>query len=79
MLPAIALLAIGVLILSDAGSAGIGGGAALLALGAVLFAAGAVLSNALRQIFAVALLPLLTTRARRSAASRPPSWRTPCA
>ena len=55
MLPAMALMAVGVLILSDGGSAGIGGGALLLTLGAVLFAAAAVLSNALRQIFAVAL------------------------
>ena len=55
MLPALGLMFAGVMILSDAGSAGVGGGAVLLALGAVLFAAGAVLSGALRQIFAVAL------------------------
>jgi hypothetical protein len=61
MLPAIALMAAGVLILSDGGSAGIGGGAALLALGAVLFAGAAVLSNALRQIFAVALFRFTTS------------------
>jgi hypothetical protein len=61
MLPALALVVIGVMVLSDAGSAGIGGGAALLALGAALFAAGAVLSNALRQIFAVALYRFTTT------------------
>jgi hypothetical protein len=61
MLPAIALIAIGVVILSDGGSAGIGGGAALLALGAVLFAGAAVLSNALRQIFAVALFRFTTS------------------
>ena len=61
MLPALALVVIGVMVLSDSGSAGIGGGAALLALGAVLFAAGAVLSNALRQIFAVALYRFTTT------------------
>lgn len=61
MLPALALVVIGVMVLSDAGSAGIGGGAALLALGAVLFATGAVLSNALRQIFAVALYRFTTT------------------
>jgi hypothetical protein len=61
MLPAIALVAIGVVILSDGGSAGIGGGAALLALGAVVFAGAAVLSNALRQIFAVALFRFTTS------------------
>jgi hypothetical protein len=61
MLPAIALMAIGVVILSDGGSAGIGGGAALLAFGAVLFAVAAVLSNALRQIFAVALFRFTTS------------------
>jgi hypothetical protein len=61
MLPAIALIAAGVLILSDGGSAGIGAGAALLALGAVLFAAAAVLSNALRQVFAVALYRYTTS------------------
>ena len=61
MLPAMALIAIGVVILSDGGSAGIGGGAALLTLGAVLFAGAAVLSNALRQIFAVALFRFTTS------------------
>jgi hypothetical protein len=60
MLPAMALMAVGALILSDGGSAGIGGGAALLALGAVVFAGAAVLSNALRQIFAVALFRFTT-------------------
>ena len=61
MLPAIALMAAGALILSDGGSAGIGGGAALLALGAVVFAGAAVLSNALRQILAVALFRFTTS------------------
>jgi hypothetical protein len=61
MLPALGLMFGGVMILSDAGSAGVGGGALLLALGAVLFAAGAVLSGALRQIFAVALYRYTTT------------------
>jgi Family of unknown function (DUF6159) len=61
MLPALALIAGGVLILSDGGSAGIGGGAVLLALGAILLAAGIVLSSALRQIFAVALYRFTTT------------------
>jgi hypothetical protein len=61
MLPALALMTVGVVILSDGGSAGIGGGAALLAVGAVLFAVAAVLSNALRQIFAVALFRFTTS------------------
>jgi hypothetical protein len=61
MLPAMALMAAGILILSDGGSAGIGGGAVLLAVGAVLFAGAAVLSNALRQIFAVALFRFTTS------------------
>jgi len=61
MLPALAMIAGGVYILSDAGSAGVGGGAALLAVGAVLFAAGAVLSGALRQIFAVVLYRFTTS------------------
>lgn len=61
LLGAVALVAIGVVILSDGGSAGIGGGAALLTLGAVLFAGAAVLSNALRQIFAVALFRFTTS------------------
>jgi hypothetical protein len=61
MLPAIALGVIGVLILSDGGSAGIGGGAVLLALAALLFAAGVLISGALRQIFAVALYRFTTT------------------
>jgi hypothetical protein len=55
MLPGIALGAAGVAILSDAGSAGVGAGAVLLALGIVVFAGGVVLSGALRQVFAVAL------------------------
>jgi hypothetical protein len=61
MLPALALMIGGVIVLSDAGSAGIGGGAVLLALGAVLFAVGVVISGALRQIFAVALYRFTTT------------------
>jgi uncharacterized protein DUF6159 len=61
ILPAIALMVVGVLILSDAGSEGVGAGAVLLALGAVLFAAGIVISGALRQIFAVALYRFTTT------------------
>ena len=61
MLPAIALMAVGVLILSDGGSAGIGGGRRAAALGAVLFAGAAVLSDALRQIFAVALFRFTTS------------------
>jgi Family of unknown function (DUF6159) len=61
ILPAIALIVVGVLILSDAGSEGIGAGAVVLALGAVLFAAGILISGALRQIFAVALYRFTTT------------------
>jgi Family of unknown function (DUF6159) len=61
MLPAIGIGVIGVLILSDGGSAGIGGGAVLLALAALLFAAGVLISGALRQIFAVALYRFTTT------------------
>jgi hypothetical protein len=61
MLPALALMIGGVVILSDAGSAGVGAGAVLIALGAMLFAAGSVLSGALRQIFAVALYRYTTS------------------
>jgi hypothetical protein len=61
LLPAIALIVVGVLVLSDGGSAGIGGGAVLLALGAILFAVGILISGALRQIFAVALYRFTTT------------------
>jgi uncharacterized protein DUF6159 len=61
MLPAIALGAIGVAILSGSGSAGIGAGAVLLGLGIVLFAAGTVLATALRQVFAVALYRFTTS------------------
>jgi Family of unknown function (DUF6159) len=61
LLPAIALIVIGVLVLSDGGSAGIGGGAVLLALGAVLFAIGILISGALRQVFAVVLYRFTTT------------------
>jgi hypothetical protein len=61
MLPGIALGVAGVAILSDAGSAGVGAGAVLLALGIVMFAAGVVLSGALRQVFAVALFRYTTS------------------
>jgi len=61
MVPALALILGGVLLLSDAGSAGIGAGAALVAVGAIAFAAGIVLSSALRQVFAVALYRFTTT------------------
>jgi hypothetical protein len=61
ILPAIALMVAGILVLSDGGSAGIGGGAVLLALGAVLFAIGLLISGALRQVFAVALYRFTTT------------------
>lgn len=55
MLPAILIGVVGVMILTDSGSAGVGGGALLIGVAAVLFCAGAVLSGALRQVFAVAL------------------------
>ena len=61
MLPAIAIVVVGVLVLSDAGSAGVGAGAVLIALGAILFAAGVVLSSALRQVFAVVLYRYTTS------------------
>ncbi len=57
MLPAIALIAVGVVVLSGTDdSAGLlAGGGLLIAIGFVLFAASAVLASALRQVFAVAL------------------------
>lgn len=57
MLPAVALIAVGVLVLSgsDDGSAVLAGGGLLVALGFVLLAASTVLASALRQVFAVAL------------------------
>jgi Family of unknown function (DUF6159) len=61
ILPALALGVVGVLILSDGGSAGIGAGAVLLAVAAVLLASGIVISGALRQVFAVALYRFTTT------------------
>ncbi len=61
MLPAIAIVVVGVLVLSDAGSAGVGAGAVLIALGAILFAAGVVLGAALRQVFAVVLYRYTTS------------------
>jgi Family of unknown function (DUF6159) len=61
MLPAILIGAGGVVILSDAGSAGVGAGAALIGVAAVIFCAGVVLSSALRQVFAVALFRYTTS------------------
>jgi hypothetical protein len=61
MLPAIAIVVVGVLVLSDAGSAGVGAGAVLIAIGAILFAAGVLLSQALQQVFAVVLYRYTTT------------------
>lgn len=56
MLPAIALIAGGVLMLSGDDSAGmLAGGGLLVAIGFVLFAVSTVLASALRQVFAVAL------------------------
>jgi hypothetical protein len=61
MLPAVAIIVVGVLVLSDAGSAGVGAGAVLIALGAILLAAGVILSGALQQIFAVVLYRYTTS------------------
>jgi hypothetical protein len=61
MLPAVAIIVVGVLVLSDAGSAGVGAGAVLIGLGAILFAAGVILSGALQQIFAVVLYRYTTS------------------
>jgi hypothetical protein len=56
MLPAIAIGAVGVLMLGgDDTPAVLAGGGLLVAIGFVLFAASAVLASALRQVFAVAL------------------------
>jgi hypothetical protein len=56
MLPAIGLIAVGVLVLSgDDGAGMLAGGGLLVAIGFVLLAASAVLASALRQVFAVAL------------------------
>jgi hypothetical protein len=61
MLPGIAVVVVGVLVLSDAGSAGVGAGAVLIGIGAILFAAGVILSGALQQIFAVVLYRYTTS------------------
>lgn len=57
MLPAIALIAGGALMISgDEGNAGVlAGGGLLIAIGFVVFAVAAVVASALRQVFAVAL------------------------
>lgn len=60
MLPALALVGIGFLILSDGGAAGIGG-EILIGLGIVLFAIGAVFGTALRQIFATVMFRYTTS------------------
>jgi Family of unknown function (DUF6159) len=60
MLPAIALVVIGGLIVSDEGGAGIAG-EVLIGLGLVLFAVGAVFGSALRQVFAVVLYRFTTS------------------
>jgi Family of unknown function (DUF6159) len=54
ILPAIVLVVIGALIVSDEGGAGIAG-EVLIGLGLVLFAVGTVFGTALRQVFAVVL------------------------
>jgi hypothetical protein len=60
MLPAIALVVIGALIVSDEGGAGVAG-EVLIGIGLVLFAAGAVFGSALRQVFAVVLYRYTTS------------------
>ena len=55
MLPAILLGVAGVMLLSDSNGAGVGGGAVLIGVAVVVFCAGVVVSNALGQVFAVAL------------------------
>ena len=61
MLPAILLGVAGAALLSDSDGAAVGGGAVLIAVGVVVFCAGVVLSNALRQVFAVALYRYTTS------------------
>jgi Family of unknown function (DUF6159) len=61
MLPAILLGVAGAALLSDSNGAGVGGGAVLICVAVVVFCAGVVLSNALRQVFAVALYRYTTS------------------
>jgi hypothetical protein len=61
MLPAILLGVAGVALLSDSNGAGVGGGAVLIGVAVVVFCVGVVLSNALRQVFAVALYRYTTS------------------
>jgi hypothetical protein len=61
MLPAILLGVAGVALLSDSNGAGVGGGAVLICVAVVVFCAGVVLSNALRQVFAVAIYRYTTS------------------
>lgn len=61
MLPAVAIGVVGVVVLSDSGSGGVGAGAVLIGLGAILFAVGVILSSALQQIFAVVLYRYTTS------------------
>jgi len=61
MLPAIALIAIGVVMLTDSGSAGVlAGGGLLVAIGFVLLTISVLVASALRQVFAVALFRYTT-------------------
>jgi Family of unknown function (DUF6159) len=60
MLPAIALIVLGVVLVSDEGGAGVAG-EVLIGLGLVLFAVGAVLGSTLRQVFAVVLYRFTTS------------------
>ena len=79
MLPALGLMAAGVLILSDAGSAGIGGGRGAARARARCCSAPARCSAARCARSSRSRCTASPPRARRSAASTPPTSRTPCA
>jgi Family of unknown function (DUF6159) len=61
MLPAILLGVAAAALLSNSDGAAVDGGAVLIAVAVVVFCAGVVLSNALRQVFAVALYRYTTS------------------
>jgi Family of unknown function (DUF6159) len=61
MLPALLIVAVGILILSSGGGAGLAAGEIVLAVGIVAFAAAVLVSTALRQVFATALYRYATT------------------
>jgi Family of unknown function (DUF6159) len=60
ILPAIVLIVLGFVVISDEGGAGLGG-EVLIGVGLVLLAVGAVLTSALRQVFAVVLYRFLSS------------------